>query len=90
MSGHRCHAIDCTVVVPPRMLLCRRHWAMVPAELRAPVERHYRRGQCDDRRPSAAWVAAAARARAHVARVEGKERAAAYLDGVADVAEARS
>lgn len=41
--NHRCHAKGCTVAVPPRMLMCRRHWFMVPADLRAAVWDEYGR-----------------------------------------------
>jgi hypothetical protein len=27
---HLCHADNCTVAVPPRMFMCRRHWYMIP------------------------------------------------------------
>ena len=56
---------------------------------------HYRRSQIiapqkTGKGPwSAAWVAASARARAHVAELEGHTRAVTYLRAVAVVAEAR-
>jgi len=56
--------------------MCRRHWFMVPGELRAAVLKHYRRGQCGwaqgdgSDRPSDAWLAAA---RAGIEAVAGKE-----------------
>lgn len=56
---HRCHARKCTVHVPPEMLMCRRHWFMVPKGLRYRVWSTYRRGQCDDKRPSKEWHEAA-------------------------------
>lgn len=69
---HHCHAIECTVPVPPELLCCKRHWFMVPVELRIPVLRTYRRGQCHDKRPSPAYCEAAANAIEHIARREGK------------------
>ena len=70
MSDHHCHAKGCTKHVPPEMLMCHRHWPMVPAELKRPVWRHYRVGQCDDKRPSSAWLSAARDAICSVAEQE--------------------
>ena len=70
---HHCHATGCRRAVAPEMLMCRRHWFMVPAPLRAWVLETYRDGQCDDWRPSAAYCAAAAAAVTAVARQEGRE-----------------
>ena len=42
---HTCHAKNCKVQVPPRLLMCKRHWFMVPRDLQAEVWRTYRRGQ---------------------------------------------
>lgn len=39
--------------------MCWKHWNMVPRHLQWAVYRHYRKGQCDDKRPSAAWFDAA-------------------------------
>jgi hypothetical protein len=56
---HHCHAKGCDTPVPPSMLMCKHHWAQVPVALRMPVIRNYRRGQCDDKRPSREWIKAA-------------------------------
>lgn len=45
---HTCHAIGCTVEVPPEYFMCLRHWQMTPAFLREEVSNAYRPGQCDD------------------------------------------
>lgn len=45
---------------------------MVPMALRWPVIRNYRRGQCDDKKPSREWIAAA---RAAIDAVAAKEAA---------------
>lgn len=63
---HHCHAYGCCVPCPPESLMCPRHWAMVPTPLQNKVWRHYRPGQCDDKRPSSEWFAAADRAIRHV------------------------
>ena len=56
---HHCHACGCAVSVPPEMLMCRRHWFMVPKRIRDRVWNTYRPGQCDDKQPSEAWHQAA-------------------------------
>lgn len=67
----RCRAEGCDVEVPSELLMCRRHWFMVPAELRRRVQAAYRPGQCGTRRVSDEWRLAA---RAAVAAVKAKER----------------
>lgn len=67
---HRCHARGCTVVVPPEMLMCRSHWFRVPRVIQRAVWAAYRRGQCDDKRPSEAWHRAADAAIGYVATLE--------------------
>ncbi len=42
MSGHRCHARQCCISVPPRMLMCRTHWFAVPKKIRDAVWNEYR------------------------------------------------
>lgn len=42
---HTCHAKGCDKHVPPRMLMCRKHWFMVPYGLRVAVMAYYRPGQ---------------------------------------------
>ena len=44
-NAHVCHATGCNTKVPPKMLMCRRHWFMVPKPLRDAVWREYRPGQ---------------------------------------------
>lgn len=84
---HHCHAVECKTPTPPSQLMCTTHWKLVPVPLRMAVVGAYRRGQCQDGRPSRAWVAASARAREHVARLEGHAKMADYLAGVAKVIE---
>lgn len=59
MSAHHCHARGCTTPCKPEMLMCLKHWRMVPLNLQRAVWAHYRPGQCDDKRPSEAWHKAA-------------------------------
>lgn len=70
--NHHCHAKRCTTNVPPEMLMCRKHWAMVPKDLQRAVWQTYRPGQCDDKQPSLEWHDAADAA---IRVVDQKERA---------------
>jgi hypothetical protein len=67
---HYCHARRCQVVVEPRLLMCPRHWRMVPRPLQAAVWQHYRAGQERDKLPSDAYRAAALAAVAAVEAIE--------------------
>ena len=46
MSAHLCHVPHCEVEVPPRLLMCKRHWFMVPWNLRRAVNLHFNPEQC--------------------------------------------
>lgn len=70
--AHHCHARGCTKEVKPELLMCLRHWKMVPRPLQLEVWKHYRPGQCDDKNPSEAWHKAADAAIAAVAAKEGR------------------
>lgn len=54
--SHTCHAEACTKVIPPRLLMCARHWALVPSAWQRIVWREYRPGQEKDKRPSAQYL----------------------------------
>jgi hypothetical protein len=69
--AHTCHALGCDKTVPPRLLMCGRHWAMVPKPLQRTVWATYQPGQEDSKDPSGAYLAAAKAAIAAVARQEG-------------------
>ena len=45
MSAHTCHARGCEKAVPPRLLMCAKHWRMVPYGLRLLVWATYQPGQ---------------------------------------------
>ena len=62
MQEHTCHAIECEVPVPPKMLMCLRHWRMVPKRLQNEVWAEYRPGQEVDKKPSRAYLAVMFRA----------------------------
>lgn len=59
MSAHRCHAVGCTLEVPPSLMMCKRHWFMVPKPLRKAVWHHYRSGQEVRKDPSPEYLEAA-------------------------------
>lgn len=58
-EAHHCHARGCKTKTKPEMLMCYKHWKMVPRLLQLEVWKHYREGQCDDMSPSEAWHKAA-------------------------------
>lgn len=58
-EAHRCHAKGCATKVKPEMLMCFKHWKMVPKKTQLKIWKHYRVGQCDDKRPSSEWLEAA-------------------------------
>jgi hypothetical protein len=70
---HTCHAEHCDKPVKPEMLMCAKHWRMVPKDVKFRVYRYYRKGQCDDKKPSAEYLAAA---RSAINVVATKERMA--------------
>lgn len=53
---HRCHADGCETPVPPKMLMCRRHWFMVPRLLQARIWQHYVPGQEIRKDPTPAYL----------------------------------
>lgn len=58
-EAHRCHAKGCSAKVKPEMLMCFKHWKMVPRKLQLEVYKTYRVGQCDDKQVSRDWFKAA-------------------------------
>ncbi len=70
-NEHRCHARGCLTQVKPEMLMCLRHWRMVPRKVQRAVCHHYRHGQCTDMSPSELWHVAADAAIGFVAQKEG-------------------
>lgn len=71
---HKCHARGCNVPTRPEVLMCFRHWGMVPHTLRSEVWRYYRAGQCDDKQVSREWLNAADAAIEAVAAKEAEQR----------------
>ncbi len=67
MAEHHCHALGCKNACPPRWLMCRACWGLVPTDLQSEVYRTVKlRGQCIDA-TWAPWWRAQAKAIAHVA-----------------------
>lgn len=56
---HECHAHGRKTLVPPRLLMCSRHWIMVPARLRNDVWNAYVEGQEVRKDPSSEYIDAA-------------------------------
>ncbi len=71
---HVCHALKCNVPVPPAMLMCRKHWFMVPKSLRDEVWRTYRKGQEIMKDPTGEYLMAMNAAINAVADKEGVPR----------------
>ena len=68
--AHKCHAYNCSVSVPPKMFMCKRHWFMVPAPLRRAIWATYREGQEVDKNPSDAYIKNVTEAQKVVAQKE--------------------
>lgn len=70
--SHVCHALKCADPCPPKHLMCRRHWRIVPLTLKRAVMRSFQPGQEDGKlRPSGWWFASARAAIRAVAVKEG-------------------
>lgn len=67
---HTCHAIGCACPVLPSLLMCRKHWNLVPKSLQQKVYAAYRKGQEVDKKPSAEYLAVAREAIAVVRKKE--------------------
>lgn len=69
--NHHCHALGCSNPCPPRMLMCRACWALVPADIQAEVYRTVGlRDRARANRTWAPWWRAQARAIHHVATLQ--------------------
>ena len=68
---HTCRAYGCDKVTPPRLLMCSRHWHMVPDKLKKRVWSAYDPGQEITGSPAVEYIAAATAAILAVAAAEG-------------------
>lgn len=73
-TTHTCHAHGCSAAVPPELLMCRRHWRLVPTPLKRAVWRFFRPDQEIRKNPSEDYLAAAANAINAVAEIEQQRR----------------
>lgn len=73
---HLCHAVGCTIEVPPRLLMHHEHWMMVSKATRDWVQREYVKGQEKTKTPTLEYMVAMDAAISEVARKEGKTLAA--------------
>lgn len=70
---HECHAIGCSKSVPPKMLMCSAHWALVPRELQRQVWSAYVPGQEVKKNPTPMYLDIMQQAIRAVARKEGRD-----------------
>lgn len=77
---HTCHAIDCEKSVPPKLLMCLKHWRMVPKAIQILVWQHYVPGQETTKNPTAEYMKVQRKAVIAVARKEGTEIPSFMLD----------
>lgn len=68
MSKHTCHAIGCGKECASKLLMCAKHWGLVPQHLQQRVYDTYRVRQEKDKNPSKEWFLAA-RAAIHEVQV---------------------
>jgi hypothetical protein len=71
---HECHAQGCTTSVPPRLLMCSRHWRMVPKPMQDAIWATYEPGQEIRKDPTTDYLRAAQAAINHVAERERTTR----------------
>lgn len=60
--AHRCHWPGCERNVPPKLWGCKKHWFMLPKDIRDEIWRTYRPGQEITKTPTVEYIAAAHRA----------------------------
>lgn len=72
VAKHTCHARGCEKEIAPRLLMCLRHWRMVPPALQAEVWKWYRPGQESDKGPGYLYLIAMRNAINAVAALEGQ------------------
>jgi hypothetical protein len=81
MSSHHCHANDCPVATSPKLLMCARHWRLVPKTMQGQVWATLKtRSAAPGANPEswAAYYEACAHAVEYVAALEGKPTKNSY------------
>lgn len=90
-SKRECMAKDCTRKVPNYLLMCPRHWKLVPKHIQTIVWRFYQPGQEDGKAtPSRPYWEAVKMAVKAVAKAEGKDTEAPLFGTVEDDASGRA
>ena len=69
---HLCHAIGCNVQVRPQLLMCLKHWRLVPRDLQRAVWAAYVPGQEIRKDPTDEYLEVHRAAVEAVARREGR------------------
>lgn len=69
--SHICHAYKCNIQIPPKMLMCLKHWRKVPREIQNKIWATYRPGQEIDKIITEEYSDAFDNAVESVARKEG-------------------
>lgn len=78
---HHCHAIGCNTPCPPRWLMCKRCWRLVPAEIQREVYRTVElRGDACDATWAPWWRAQALAIAAVHAQVNSEWDREAYIE----------
>jgi hypothetical protein len=69
---HVCHAPECHIEIPRSMLMCKKHWVMVPLPIQKRVYKHFRVEQLRNEKPTIDWMWAASDAQTAVAHKLGR------------------
>ncbi len=69
---HPCHALGCDVEISPSMLMCLRHWRMVPRNIQRAVWKEYVPGQEVTKTPTSKYLEVMQQAIRAVAEKEGR------------------
>ena len=72
LGQHTCHARNCKTPVPPKKFMCRKHWFMLPKEMRDKVWALYRPGQERSKDPSMEYLNHAMECINYIAAQEAK------------------
>jgi hypothetical protein len=67
---HYCHAPGCSVVVPPKLFMCKRHWYKLPKRLRDAIWANYVPGQERRKDPTDSYLEVARECQAYIASQE--------------------
>lgn len=75
---HTCHIPECKVRVDPKMLMCLRHWRLVPTNLKVRVWKTYRPGQERDKAVTQEYLDASNAAIRAVQDIERQKKEATH------------